>query len=53
MLFRTEEEKESKRVRFLNFWAKRRLIQRILVCCMIVWMSLLVYQTSLLETLFR
>ncbi len=50
---RTEEEKEPKRVRFLNFWAKRRIVQRLFVLCMVVWISMLVYQTSLLETIFK
>ncbi len=48
-----EEEKEAKRVRLMNFFAKRRIIQRLFVLSMVVWLSMLVYQTSLLETLFR
>ncbi len=48
-----QEEEESKRVKFLNFWARRRLIQRLFSLCMIVWISLFVYQTSLLDTIFK
>lgn len=44
---------EPKRVRFINFWAKRRLIQRMFSLCMIVWISLFVYQTSLLESVMK
>ena len=47
------QEKEAKRVRFINFWAKRRLIQRLFVLGMIVWISIFVYQTRVLETVFQ
>ena len=47
------EEREAKRVRFLNFWAKRRIIQRMFIITMIVWISMFVYQTKLLETVFK
>ncbi|TRY79121.1 hypothetical protein TCAL_05977 [Tigriopus californicus] len=44
---------ESKRVRFINFWAKRRIVQRLFVIGMIVWISLFVYQSDLLDKLFQ
>ena len=43
-------EREAKRVRLLNFWAKRRIVQKLFSICMIVWISLFVYQTGLLES---
>ena len=37
-------------MRLLNFWAKRRIVQKLFSICMIVWISLFVYQTGLLES---
>ena len=50
---RLVKEDESKRVKFMNFWTKRRIIQRLFSLCMVVWISLFVYQSSLLETIFK
>ena len=44
------QEREAKRVRLLNFWAKRRIVQKLFSICMVVWISLFVYQTGLLES---
>jgi len=46
-----DEDDEAKRVRFLNFWAKHRILQRVFIVAMIAWMSFFVYRTTLLETM--
>ena len=48
--YKQNQEREAKRVRLLNFWAKRRIVQKLFSICMIVWISLFVYQTGLLES---
>jgi len=47
-----EDDEEARRVRFLNFWAKHRILQRIFIVAMIVWMSFFVYRTTLLDSVF-
>ena len=47
--YKQNQEREAKRVRLLNFWAKRRIVQKLFSICMIVWISLFVYQGNKIQ----
>ncbi|ELU06614.1 hypothetical protein CAPTEDRAFT_96666 [Capitella teleta] len=38
-----------RRLRLLNFWAKTRIIQRAMMTCVVIWVLLFVYKTSLVD----
>lgn len=42
----------SKRLRFLYFWAATRIVQRILMIVMILWISGIIYNTETVQELF-
>ena len=42
-----------KRVRLINFFAKKRIIQRMFLISMVGWISIFIYNSGLLDTLIR
>lgn len=38
-----------RRLQLLNFWARTRIIQRVLMACVVLWVLLFVYKTSLVD----
>lgn len=41
--------KVPKRLRFFHFWARTRMVQRGLMCSLVIWLGLLVYNSGLVE----
>ena len=46
-------QKVHKRVKFVNFWTQRRVVSRFFIITMVGWITLFVYQTGLVENMFR
>ncbi|XP_069110525.1 sterol regulatory element-binding protein cleavage-activating protein-like [Argopecten irradians] len=42
---------QSRRLRLLYFWASTRMVQRMIMVCTIIWISLIVYKSGLVEHL--
>ncbi|CAG2057192.1 unnamed protein product [Timema podura] len=45
--------KIPKRLRLVHFWARTRIFQRAFMVCMVVWISMIVYNSGLVENLFQ
>ena len=44
---------EAKRVKLFNFWARKRIIQRVFVLVMLGWISAFIYQAGLIEIVLK
>ena len=44
---------EAKRVKLFNFWARKRIIQRVFVLFMLGWISAFIYQAGLIEIVLK
>ena len=44
---------EAKRVKLLNFWARKRIIQRLFVLLMLGWISVFIYQAGVIEIILK
>ena len=44
---------EAKRVKLFNFWARKRIIQRVFVLFMLGWISAFIYQAGVIEILLK
>ncbi|XP_063231759.1 sterol regulatory element-binding protein cleavage-activating protein [Bacillus rossius redtenbacheri] len=42
-----------KRLRLVHFWARTRIFQRGFMCCMIVWISMITYNSETVQQLFQ
>ncbi|OWF39399.1 sterol regulatory element-binding protein cleavage-activating protein-like [Mizuhopecten yessoensis] len=42
---------QSRRLRLLYFWASTRMVQRMIMVCTVIWISLIVYKSGLVEHL--
>ena len=47
----TVPEVPSKRLKLMNFLGKHRIIQRLFLLCMVGWITIFIYQSSLIEGL--
>ena len=45
--------KPSKRLRLVNFWAAKRVVSRLFILVMIIWISVVIYQTGMVENLIK
>ena len=45
--------KPSKRLRLVNFWAAKRVMSRLFLVVMIGWISVVIYQTGMVENLIK
>ena len=41
--------KPSRRLRIVNFWAQRRVVSRLFIAAMVGWISVVIYQTGVVE----
>jgi len=44
---------EAKRVKLFNFWARKRIIQRLFVLFMLGWISAFIYQAGVIEIILK
>ena len=44
---------EAKRVKLFNFWARKRIIQRVFVLFMLGWISVFIYKAGLIEIVLK
>ena len=44
---------EAKRVKLFNFWARKRIIQRLFVLFMLGWISAFIYQAGIIEIILK
>ena len=54
-MYKREQSKapEAKRVKLFNFWARKRIIQRVFVLFMLGWISAFIYQAGVIEILLK
>ena len=45
--------KPSRRLRLVNFWAAKRVMSRLFIVVMIGWISVVIYQTGMVENLIK
>lgn len=46
-------KKPSRRLRLVNFWAAKRVMSRLFIVVMIGWISVIIYQTGMVENLIK
>jgi hypothetical protein len=49
----TNKAPEAKRVKLFNFWARKRIFQRVFVLFMLGWISAFIYQAGLIEIVLK
>ena len=49
----TNKAPEAKRVKLFNFWARKRIFQRVFVLFMLGWISAFIYQSGLIEIVLK
>lgn len=46
-----DDERIPRRMRIINFWARYRILQRGIMICVVIWITLIVYKTGLVENM--
>lgn len=52
-ILKNSDTKVPKRIRLVNVWARTRFFQRAFMIWMVVWISMIVYSSGVVETLFN
>ncbi|XP_077302118.1 SREBP cleavage activating protein isoform X2 [Arctopsyche grandis] len=52
LMVKTDEKKIPKRIRLVKIWARTRFFQRAFMVWMIVWISMIIYNSGIIENIF-